>query len=106
MIPLNEFGYRSRAAFLRDESPSPSVFEAMSRSEFWCVQKSVLLHEKCPIEIRERFAKDRDWYKRFVAYFTKNAPKDFWRKAETDSHYYIQRVYNIWYKTWTKNLTS
>lgn len=98
-IDLKEFGYRSRAAFLRDESPTLETFERMANHEAWSVQKSTLLHPKCPIEIRERFAKDKEWYKRFTAYFTNVAPKGFFKNAATDSHYYIQGVY----KTWLKN---
>lgn len=93
MIDLKRFGYKSRAAFLRDENPSIETIYLMSGSLDWRIQKSVLLHKKCPIETREMFANNPVWYKRFVALFSNNAPEGFWKKAENDINANVRNAF-------------
>ena len=92
-VDLKQYGYASRAAFLRDAAPSPETFQAMAASDDWRVQKSTLLHPACPIEIRSAFSRDPIWYKRLVAIFATKAPADFWRMAEGDPDKRVQAVY-------------
>lgn len=50
MIDLTKYGYKSRAAFLRD-TPSMQTFIDISNDSNWGIAKSVLLHKHCPIDI-------------------------------------------------------
>lgn len=93
MINLLDFGYKSRAAFLRDPAPSPEVMRKMVNQDRWDVQKSVLLHPACPIDIREEFIRDPIWYKRFVAFFATKAPENFFHRAADDIHPVIAKAY-------------
>jgi len=93
VINLSDFGYKSRAAFLRDPSPSLEIMQEMAANERWDIQKSVLLHAACPLDIREQFIKDPIWYKRFVAFFATKAPENFFHRAADDLHPVIQKAY-------------
>jgi hypothetical protein len=93
MIDLKKYGYASRSAFLRDESPADLVFAEMAVSGDWAIEKSVLLHPKCPIEIRDTFAKDPIWYKRLVAFFATKGPEGYWKKAEGDPSIHIRAAF-------------
>jgi hypothetical protein len=90
---LSKYGYKSRAAFLRDVKPHRDTFFAIALDESWPIKKSVLLHPGCPIEIRDRFAKDPIWYVRLVAIFATKAPEGYIDKAAADPDKRVQNAY-------------
>lgn len=97
-IEMKKYGYASRAAFLRDENPTLEAMNAMAQDEEWAVQKSVLLHPKCPIEIRDAFSKSPIWYMRLVAFFATKAPEGYWKKAEGDPSVHVRAAFKRKYE--------
>jgi hypothetical protein len=87
------YGYRSRRQFLMARNVMHLTFERMARDSSWWYQKSALLHPECPLHIREWFANDPVWYKRFVAYFATKGPTEFWERAVYENDKRIQRAY-------------
>lgn len=96
MINLSQYGFKSRAAFVRTQNVDPAVFLAMASDPDWQIAKNVLYHPECPVALRDQFANDPIWYKRLVAYFTQAAPKEYFHKAKVDPD---QRVTKNYWRT-------
>lgn len=77
MIDMSQYGYRSAAAFLRDQNIPRSTFDSIILDKSWPIVKRALLHKECPMDIREQFRQSPIWYKRFVAIFAKSAPAGY-----------------------------
>ena len=90
---LEKFGYPSVAAFHRDRNVSRRIFDEIASAWSWNVCKHVLKHPDCPIDIRDRFTLSQIWYVRYVAYFAKCAPANYWRRAVHDQDKRIQNAY-------------
>ncbi len=100
---MNKYGYNSRAAFLRDPNPSEDVMRQIIAENDWFFVKGVLKHPKCPIDIRDKYAKDPIWYIRIVALFATKAPEGYWHRAKDDVDSRVRRAYDHMVKWETEN---
>jgi hypothetical protein len=85
VVNLSNYGFKSRAEFLRTKYVPVEVFESIAHDLDWRKAKSVLLHEDCPLYIRDRFASCETWYKRYTALFSKSAPSGYYKKASAET---------------------
>ena len=102
MIDLRKYGYRCAAAFYRDRNVPMATFVAISQDKSWKIAKRVLYHKDCPIAIRDSFASDPLWYKRFTALFTRSAPSGYVTRALKDKDKRIRQTYleALYINTW------
>lgn len=92
-IDLTEFGFNSRAHFLRTSNVPQETFYKMVFSD-WEAQKAALLHRECPLDVRQIMTKHPIWYKRLVAYFATKGPENFWQLSKADPDKRIKNIYN------------
>lgn len=93
MIDFSKYGYKNASAFLRATNVSKETFEAVASDGQWKIAKRALLHQECPLDLRERFRQHPVWWKRFVAIFASKAPKGYKLHALKDPDRRVRKAY-------------